>query len=341
MILTPSVASSQQTTIDVALVFASDTSLSSGEKTDWFVNTYAWLDSAFAEFPYTIEVTAHFSALSISTKTKTAQNVLKAMQSDSAVSAIRSAGIDGADLVLMIASHASDGVCGRAGVARPFGKMPPLNVSGVESEHAAFAVVFVEESGCGSMARIIPHEIGHLLYAEHQESEDNNNNRDKPSQINHGIRVGTTRSIMYSPVNSETVPKWSGSSGLSGNWENNVLWLAKSHLISTVSNYRPLAIPSTASCAWFFQACHQPGCALWSFAFAAPHASEYRIERRTWSGDWALYATTSNSVYWPHLGQNGLYWRIRGENSLGSGDWCFFYTTGQCGGNGGGGGLIP
>lgn len=98
------------------------------------------------------------------------------------------------------------------------------------------------------------------------------------------------------------------------------------------------ARPEQTTSAQWFESCHQPYCALWRFAHSAVGADRYRIQRQSYSGaPWVLETFTENTLYWPHLGQNALTWRIRGEGEGGVGDWTYFTTTGQCGGGGGGG----
>lgn len=95
-------------------------------------------------------------------------------------------------------------------------------------------------------------------------------------------------------------------------------------------------IPSSSSSSSTFLGCHQPGCALWTFVFSSTYAMRYRIERRSSSlFPWSLVTTVESASYVPHLGQNYLQWRVRGENGFGAGPWTYFTTTGQCGSGGG------
>jgi hypothetical protein len=126
--------------------------------------------------------------------------------------------------------------------------MPPLAVSIDERDNAAYAAVFIREPDCVRWDIIIPHEVGHLLYAEHQKSSDNNGDINKPSRINHGISSGSNTSIMYRPTSSASIQEWSGSTGMAGNYENNKTWLNDSSMINTVAAYRPLQPPTAKAC---------------------------------------------------------------------------------------------
>lgn len=100
---------------------------------------------------------------------------------------------------------------------------------------------------------------------------------------------------------------------------------------------QPPPAPGAAACSMYvFLGCHQPTCAAWEYGYSASNASEYRIEYKGSGGSWNLKTVTPNTSYFPHLGGNLLQWRIRGQNSGGNGEWCVFYTSGECNGGGGG-----
>lgn len=315
--------------IDVAVVFSSDSSISTAQKAVYAASTELFLAGAFSPFSYSFDIHLVPVDVPISTTGKQPQAVVDAMQSNTATKLLRNTlGDNGADLMLMFASTSLSGDCGFAGVPKLGQVFPPLGPSISERDHAAFAVIFVDQPGCGPLDRIVPHEIGHLMYAEHQVAADNNGNISKPSNINHGISSGSQRSIMYDPVKSQTVPLWSGSPGLAGNRENNKLWLANPAVINAVSNYR--SVPSVG-CGSYFIGCpvncgHSPYMLSWS----SPTATSYKVQHKLF-GSWKSYYTGSGLST---LASTGTVFseefRVQGVNAVGPGNWCTIWIQVQC-----------
>lgn len=249
ILLLPLMAYSNQV-IDVAVVYSNDHGLSASQKVAWAVDVKQHLDDAYSNFNYVFDVWVSSADLPIATGNQSAPATLAWMQGNPGLQSIRNntGPKGGADLVLMIGGSTQSSACGRAGVARPpFGTEPPLFVSLEERDHSAFAAIFVQKSGCARWDIIIPHEIGHLMYAEHERDSDNNNVLDKPSSINHGIEVAGVRTIMYGGANSASLQIWSGSTGFSDIYEDNETWLADSAMVNTVAAYRNPA-PTAQSC---------------------------------------------------------------------------------------------
>ncbi|MEO1034940.1 MAG: hypothetical protein AAFX44_05190 [Pseudomonadota bacterium] len=160
-----------------------------------------------------------------------------------------------ADLVLMVVPQL-DGACGVAGYAERAEEGPPRRIDVYNSEQFAFAAV---EYGACDHRDTVPHEIGHLLYAEHEKDEfpvlgspgaTTDSNRDKlaPAINNHGHTQNTLRSIMYSAWSStKSRTLWSGAAGVFDSdttFANNQEFLA-GEAFATVSQYRG---PPPGSC---------------------------------------------------------------------------------------------
>lgn len=158
------------------------------------------------------------------------------------------------------------------------------------------------------------HEIGHVAGLDHQPAGDLND-------------------IMNSPTGNVVGAPLSQNGRHFDEIDNDsVIGLARLYT-------QPIPAPGPTSASALFLGCHQPGCALWRFEFSAENAAQYRIQSSPYAfGPWSTWAVTSNNTYFPHLAQNPRYFRIRGENSVGSGPWQLLYTTGQCGDGGPGGG---
>jgi len=178
----PVFASANQT-IDVAVVFSNDHGLSVSQKVTWAVDIKRHLDDAFSTFNYSFDVWSAPVNLPYSTGGKSAIAVVDWMQSNSALLQTRDTiGGDGADFVLMVGGSTASTACGRAGRDRPpLGTEPPLSVSIAERDHYAFAVIFIKNTKCSRWEIIIPHEIGHLMHAEHQLADDNNGSPSRPN----------------------------------------------------------------------------------------------------------------------------------------------------------------
>lgn len=325
-------------TINIAVVFSNDHGLNSSQKNIWAADVQRHLSDAFSGFNYSFEIWVSPNNLSISTGNKTAVETVEWMQSNAGLKQIRNTiGGSGADLVLMIGGETLSSVCGRAGIARPpLGTMPPLAVSTHEHDHAAYAAIFIKETNCVRWDIIIPHEVGHLLYAEHQRSADNNGDINKPSRINHGISSGSNRSIMYNPTSSASIQEWSGSTGLAGNYENNKTWLNNTSMINTVAAYRPLqpaSPPSTASVEWLY--CNG-STASYSVTWGGVtiYPDDYFEVFRQIGTSWYPWYEGDDGCVMHSSSSSAVKFRVRIKSIGGDSDFVIFSGGHSCGGGG-------
>lgn len=97
-----------------------------------------------------------------------------------------------ADLVLLLVWDWASTDCGSAALnasRRPTTQQPPRVISTDERENYAFASVRIGGGDECNLNKTVPHELGHLLYAEHDlPGGDNNDDVLLPAYINHGFR---------------------------------------------------------------------------------------------------------------------------------------------------------
>lgn len=248
----------------------------------------------------------------------------------------------GADIMIMITPAFSDTNCALAGLkANSTDYMPPRNISAAYSEDKAFIAMEDDQDNCPS-TKLVAHELGHVLYAEHEDVKDNNGDINRPASSNHGVKIFSqgenTESIMASGTNTDGLTfKFSGSEPDITSFYSDVKDFITNSSWEKVSKYRGPRPGPTSCTNPIFLGCHSQGCGDWLMSFSAQDAATYQIESRRSGGPWIPRTNTEDPFYAPHLGEIPQQWRIRGANSLGQvGDSCVFWTSGQCGSQGGG-----
>ena len=244
-IATPRILFAQN--IDVAVLFSSDTSFSNFEKVQKTAEFQLLANAASADVPGNLSFSfvPLITSVSYNASNKPDEDAVVWMldQADNPVSPLSLARkmlvAGGTDLVLMITdTWTTTDSCGVALEA-------PRTIGFHRSETHAFAAVATGLGGvCDRTEISIAHELGHLLYAEHEISGGTDDNGDTilPAIDNHGIRTGGLRSIMYSDINaSESTPFFSGTiAGLSSSTANNGRFFSLDSA-GTVAAYRPRA----------------------------------------------------------------------------------------------------
>lgn len=249
----------QASTVEVLLVFSADSGLNSSSKSalrsayrlalkDVYDNQLGPGDSI--NLSYTVASMGYVSA------GNTTLDGLNWMWAQNRIpsSALRNARDGsqngGADLVLMVVPDSSDSMCGRAGKNPLNDDWVPHTVSTNNKDIFAFAVI-VNNQNCGPyFTVVVPHEVGHLLYAEHEigsSTTDSNGNRGLPDIRNHGTRKNSSQhSLMVAQVSAAMFPTLTGVSPFtdsSGLRDNRAFIMQRS--FSVVSRYRQ---PAPGNC---------------------------------------------------------------------------------------------
>ena len=247
-----------------------------------------------------------------------------------------------ADIVLLMVSQ---------DIANDCGGVPPemINAFTVSQLNEGLAFAVIERNCFNEQFNnqvVASHEVGHLLAIEHVDG-DQAENLPALADANHAYEnIFNNATAVASPGDCFPNCTWHNffsdkdkdfsSTPLdeAGNAsDSNAVDVVSGLSWNVVASYRPLqSPPSTASCNYpYFLGCHQPGCAAWMLTFSANNATSYRIESRNLDvGPWIEEAVTSGPNYVAHRSRLPVRWRIQGVNSAGGGDWCYFWTTGEC-----------
>ena len=224
-------------TIDVMLVFSDEADLSTEQKVvissaiqQSFSATYGWLDGN-----ETVEVWPLFlPEMNFTASNKSGEQALDWMRDENAnpISAFSLArtqlGNGGADVVMMVVKDMLGPACGHVYTI-------PLTTSRFNSESHAFAVLQTDllSPNCPTDT-VAPHELGHVLYAEHE--FDTNGDQLLPSFNNHAIESESgVRSVMWS-TNAARTDLLSGSiSSLTGPFADNVDFISSDSFQKSVA----------------------------------------------------------------------------------------------------------
>lgn len=247
---------------------------------------------------------------------------------------------NGFDLVLMVIDgYDSTGICGAA--TRPTN----FNASS-NSEQKAFAVIDVNNQ-CSSILvdYVIPHEIGHILGAEHQAIGFGGDEPDEfpgiPVSYNHPVFTSAAYTVMarpstvemnkthvqYSRANYGTLPGTAIAAGNSN--DRDVYRLFNQTNWNKVAAYRPRK-PSLF-CGNYFLGCpigcgHSPYMLTWN----SSNANSYQVQHKQFA-NWKSYYTGSGTSTLASTGTVlAEQFRVRGVNEAGPGDWCYIWIQVQC-----------
>lgn len=242
----------------------------------------------------------------------------------------------GADLILMVVDHWTSSSCGTTAQSEFFDSsnpLPPLSISLAESEEFAFAAYAINSPPQCRREITIPHEVGHLLYAEHESigNVDNNNDINLPSFDNHGITLGNgANSIMRGDTDTQTSQSYSGVAGLTGPWAHvNTFIVNKSW--NTVSKYR--APPATPSVAWFFIGCwagKAPQVEVsWWPGSGGGLVDDFVVQQYAY-GSWQPWYDGYPGCINTTVSQQGTQFRVKAVNTVGESIWAYFTAFGFC-----------
>lgn len=236
-------AASAQTNVDVMLVFSDDIGLSTFQKTIVAQRYQDVLSEVYEDQLDGDETVTVWPLLvpemSYAAGDRDNAEALQWMvdQNADSLSALRSGrealGNPGADVVLMVVPKTTDDDCG---AAPPI----PLLAGTFHSESNAFAIVYLEDVNPTCPEEIVvPHEVGHLLYAEHD--TDTNSDDVAPDPDNHATTSTSTgqKSLMWDgvhPFGTEFLSGLFPANTVPG-WADNVEFMS-SRSFAIVSGYR-------------------------------------------------------------------------------------------------------
>jgi hypothetical protein len=319
------------------IVFSADSGLSSFEKTVVAARYQVALTAVYAnqlEGGQTIEVWPLISPnMSYTAANKSAVNAIQWMisQNGNVTSPLRIArellGNPGADLVLMVVPDTTSPVCGYATDV-------PLVASSSRSESAAFAIVVLEDNDPDCLEEItVPHEIGHLLYAEHE--TDVNGDDLLPSYSNHATQssMSSLVSLMWGGfLDSNNTEFLSGFlASMTSAWADNVEFMTSTSF-DVVSRYR--APPPTVFCYSppLFLGC-PPGCmsSPYLMQWGGQNASSFVVQKLGFTG-WSNWYSGTNTSSFASTGTIfDEYFKVKAINASGaSSDWCHMTLYVQC-----------
>lgn len=331
------------TNVDILIVFSNDTGLSSTQKLRVAQRYQLALGAVYGDFLQsgqldgneTVEVWPLLTDMSVSGASRTAEQLVDWMVDKNAniTSTLRIArealGNPGADLVLMVVPDTADtrSTCGLATEV-------PRVASKSNSESAAFAIVVLEQNDPECFEEIVvPHEIGHLLYAEHE--DDLNGDDLLPSYKNHATvnSSGSTRSLMWSVIDTETGRNSSWLSGyfswLTSAFADNVDWMSKDSFL-VVSQYRaPPPVTNAFNCRVEYSGCAND-IEQWLVTYTTNYAmSEVFMERSNNNGITWWPETTGGLVCIPQLVSARSLFRFFGITVSGAlTDYCVITVNG-------------
>lgn len=209
------------------------------------------------------------------------------------------------------------------------------------------AYITTNHPGCLGLAieTQAAHEIGHVLFAEHEVVFENgvaigevtsNNDVNLPHKENHPAVNGSNRTMMYSigPSFGGRFYSKQGAKFLNGQNAYGTYSKVANYMASTsydyVAHYRIPSPPSVA-CGSYFLGCpvgcgHSPYMLSWS----SPTATSYQVQHKLF-GSWNSYYTGSGLST---LASTGTVFseefRVRGVNAAGPGGWCTIWIQVQC-----------
>lgn len=218
-----------------------------------------------------------------------------------------------------------------------------------ESRHVAFVTLSQLNCLFSSFELNATHEIGHLLYAEHEIIYDNgvavgefesNNNVLKPFKQNHPAVSGSSRTIMYS-----TGPSFDGEffSKQGATFDDSNLYadgdyedVAKIMFDTSnqyVAHYRIPAPPSTAAMLIIPMGCWAGKIPQYDVSWAPGSSGgspdSYEIQRMT-NGSWAPWYDGDPNCIITNGTMGGVDFRIQTSNTGGLSDWLEYTLLGDC-----------
>lgn len=239
-------------------------------------------------------------------------------------------GNPGADVILMVVPSTTDDDCGAAGYI-------PILAGTFHSETKAFGIVYLESVNPTCPEEIvIPHEIGHLLYAEHE--TDTNGDNVSPDPDNHATTSTSTgqKSLMWDGIHPQ------GTDFLSGNfatntvpgWADNVKFMSNKSF-EIVASYRkpPPTVPTTAE-VWFndcISSSIYSFTATWDSTNLNP-GDYFEVEYMSGSGwtQWFEGAASCNPIN-SSFAEMSVRFRVVGDDEQTS-PWIIKFVLGDCGG---------
>lgn len=336
------------TVIDVLFVFNSQASASISNKQVWVdeqisrVNTFL---VASGRPTLRFHATVDTQALSYSTSGKSTHTVINWMQSSSALAGRRGSN----DLVVLVGTNMSN-ACGAASALRD-------SISSLNRDLAQYAVIDASAGCPNPPGRVLGHELGHLLYLEHQVHYDSIgqlliDGDDYPTKPSNSYSVyspvaknhayiedddvsNSPRSLMASPLHATaTFDEFTDGGGdYDPDFEDQTAVMGVGIPLNgswdAVSRYRDP--PPSVACGAYFLGCpvgcgHSPYILTWS----SPTATSYQVQHKLF-GSWNSYYSGSGLSTLASTGTVfSEQFRVRGINSGGSGNWCTIWIQVQC-----------
>ncbi len=246
--------------IDVMFVFANDVSLSLTERIALEIEyeghaNIALLSSGLLSHTFEFSMPFVNGATSYNSKQKTWLQAIDWMDEQldgiTVLSAERE--LYESDIILMVVDDwlpvFGKQACGNAGGTN---EISPNSFTYSNSNN--YAVAAVDRTSTCPDAELIPHELGHVLLAEHQITGnpplDNSHDIQKPRPYNHGLKVGNQATLMYTPkaAGDSYYNLFSGSSAAFTTSQSDVVKFFRDDSWDEVAAYRPVGPPTSQSC---------------------------------------------------------------------------------------------
>ena len=241
-------AQAHSQTLDLVLLYAKDVGLSSSEKLAVAGEITTSLAAVYGTTGLAGQLDGNEKVIvwpvvapemNVNTHNKSNSSILSWMKTQNLIPASplsvarENFGNGGADVVMMVTKRTSGPSCGAA-------YSPPTLAGVFNSETHAFAIVTPEELDSECLDEIVaPHELGHVLYAEHQVALDSKPST--PAPDNHGTKSNTSnlKSLMWDAIGSNNTSFLSGRSpNFTTASADNVDWMSRKSF-DVVSSYRP------------------------------------------------------------------------------------------------------
>jgi len=257
-----------------------------------------------------------------------------------------------ADVILLVVERMSGGTCGISGIFGQFDT--PMSIyDSSNSEEWAFAVLALDgkneagewdtDSCLASWSTVSPHELGHLLFAEHEPFDDpagnptdTNGDLNLPTKNNHPRVTASSTTIMGSgglkDANDNPLPRLLHFSGtIVGHQKRNVKNLVKQKSWAVVSAYRPIPAPANPLGYSETVACATQFLVSWEAGIGGGPATSFDVEVQLTTGEWLPYFLgIARCLTW---GFNNTDFRVKAIGPGGESGWTYFSTS--CSGGGG------
>lgn len=327
-----------ETNIDVLLVFSDDVALSTFEKTVVAARYQNVLGAVYGipGVPFfgqldgglrTVEVWPLLTSVSYVATGKSNADALQWMVDENAKllpipSLLRASrelfGNPGADVIIMVVPSTTDNDCGGA-------QFVPKLAGTFRSETNAFAITYLQDVNPTCIEEVVvPHELGHVLYAEHE--TDTNNDLVSPSPDNHATTdtFSGTKSLMWDGLNAFSSTFLSGyfSTNTVPGWADNVEYFSDDSF-DIVSTYRSVPVTQAFNCPTEYTGCWsntEQWLVSWGSAFSMSHVF---LERSNNGGTTWWPETVGGVVCVPQLVSNTSLFRFSGITIWGAAtDYC-------------------